>query len=252
MSSSLRYAASRLVTRSATLLEGLQQQHQLQSHRRATWNLIAVDSHHYQHQLRHHLSTTTTPPSDENEKPGFFGRIKNAITARQERLAQEQFAEQVGRMANSEKWTIQNFSDDVSKSVDSWRTKIPGMSNLQQVKAAKKTSNIAKAVVEVLGGGATAEELLNMSRTQKLNVAIKSKESVEDVNLMVAQFQGVQMMHQVIRKRKLEGKAIPTDEAGIRSVLQSESLGAMTKGQRKAMMESRQKRGMRGVGPSKR
>lgn len=251
MSLSLRYATTRVAARSATLLQALQQQH-VQSHPRAALNLITTDSRHYQHQFRHHLSTTTTPPSDEKEKPGFFGRIQNAITSRQERLAQEQFAEQVERMANSEKWTIQNFSDDVSKTVDSWRTKIPGMSNLQQVKGAKKISNIAKAVVEVIGGGATAEELLNMSRTQKLNVAIKSKESVEDVNLMVAQFQGVQMMHQVIRKRKLEGKPIPTDEAGIRSVLQSESLGAMTKSQRKAMMESRQKRGMRGVGPTKR
>ena len=243
MSLSLRYATSRVATKSVQL------QYQ-QYHQRAALNLIS-GTPHYQHQFRHHLSTTTTPPSDEKEKPGFFGRIQNAFTARQERLAQEQFAEQVERMANSEKWTIQNFSDDVSKSVDSWRTKIPGMRNLQQVKSAKKISSIAKAIVEVIGGGATAEELMNMSRTQKLNVAIKSKESVEDVNVMVAQFQGVQMMHQVVRKRKLEGKPIPNDEAGMRSVLQSESLGAMSKSQRKAMMEARQKRGMRGVGRAK-
>jgi hypothetical protein len=249
MSLSLRYATPRVAMRSSQLLQASQLQY-VHCHQRAASNLIA-GTPHYQHPFRHHLSTTTTPPSDE-KKTGFFGRIQNAFTARQERLSQEQFAEQVERMANSEKWTIQNFSDDVSKSVDSWRTKIPGMSNLQQVKSAKKMNSIAKAIVEVVGGGATAEDLMNMSRTHKLNVAIKSKESVEDVNVMVAQFQGVQMMHQVIRKRKLEGKPIPTDEAGMRSVLQSESLGAMSKSQRKAMMESSQKRGMRGVGRTKR
>jgi hypothetical protein len=100
MSLSLRYATTRVAARSATLLQALQQQH-VQSHPRAALNLITTDSRHYQHQFRHHLSTTTTPPSDEKEKPGFFGRIQNAITSRQERLAQEQFAEQVERMANS-------------------------------------------------------------------------------------------------------------------------------------------------------
>ncbi|KAI2510237.1 hypothetical protein MHU86_4115 [Fragilaria crotonensis] len=167
----------------------------------------SLAKHNPAHHLRQFSST-----SDSDENPGFFGRIKNSFTDRQERKAQEQFANQLEKMANSERWTIKDFQDDLSLVVDSWRTKIPGMTNISQVKSAKQMNGISKAIIEVIGANATASELLEMPRTDKLKVSVKSGASVEDINVMLQQFQGVEVMHQVVRRRKLEGRPIPQDQ----------------------------------------
>ena len=186
--------------------------------------------------------------SDSDENPGFFGRIKNSFTDRQERKAQEQFADQLQKMANSERWTIKDFHDDLSLVADSWRSKIPGMTNISQVKSAKQMNSISKAIIEVVGSNATASELLEMPRTDKLKVSVKSGASVEDINVMLQQFQGVEVMHQVVRRRKLEGRPIPQDQTSMRSILQVEGLQVMNKTQRKNLKEVQMKKGMRGMG----
>ena len=177
--------------------------------------------------------------------------MKNAFTDRQERKAQEQFAEQLHKMANSERWTIQDFQADLSKITDTWKAKMPGVSDLSQVKSAKVMSGIANAVIEVVGANATAEELMEMSRTDKLKVSVKSEASVEDINIMLQQFQAVQVMHQVVRRRKLEGRPIPQDQASMKSILQVEGLQVMSKAQRSNLKELQIKSQMRGMGRRK-
>lgn len=178
----------------------------------------------------------------------MFGRVQNAIQDRTKRNQQQEFASQLEKMSNSPKWTVGDFVEDLSKTVNSWRTKIPGLSSLDQVKTAKQVNSIAEAIVEEMGIDATSEKLMEMTRTQKLKVSLKSGASVEEINGMLQQFQAVDVMHQVVRKRKLEGKAIPSDEASMRQVMQVEGLGAMSKAQRKAMKQSRMKSQMRGMG----
>lgn len=203
---------------------------------------------------RQPLQRTTAPlrllssTSDNNDNPGMFGRVQNAIQDRTKRNQQQEFASQLEKMSNSPKWTVGDFVEDLSKTVNSWRTKIPGLSSLDQVKTAKQVNSIAEAIVEEMGIDATSEKLMEMTRTQKLKVSLKSGASVEEINGMLQQFQAVDVMHQVVRKRKLEGKAIPSDEASMRQVMQVEGLGAMSKAQRKAMKQSRMKSQMRGMG----
>ena len=207
-----------------------------------------VQSNPAHHHVRQFSSTSKRP---EEESPGFFGRMKNAFTDRQERKAQEQFAEQLHKMANSERWTIQDFQADLSKITDTWKAKMPGVSDLSQVKSAKVMSGIANAVIEVVGANATAEELMEMSRTDKLKVSVKSEASVEDINIMLQQFQAVQVMHQVVRRRKLEGRPIPQDQASMKSILQVEGLQVMSKAQRSNLKELQIKSQMRGMGRRK-
>lgn len=186
--------------------------------------------------------------SKSEEKPGLFDRMKNAFTDRQERKAEEQFAEQLQKMANCERWTIKDYQEDLSRITDSWRTKIPGLGDEKQIKSAKQINEISKAVIEVVGANATASELLEMSRIDKLKVSVASGASVEDINIMLQQFQSIEVMHQVVRRRKLEGKPIPHDQASMRSILQAEGLQAMNKTQRKNMKELQMKKGLRGMG----
>ena len=186
--------------------------------------------------------------SSEEKSPGIFGRMQNAFTERQERKQREGFSEQLEKMSNSEVWSISDFQEDMSKTVNSWRTKVPGMSNLSQVKTAKSLYSIAQAIIEEIGADSTAAKLTDMSRIDKLKVSIKSGASVEEINMMLSQFQAVDVMHSVVRRRKLDGKAIPNDEAAMRSILQKEGLKNMSKTQKKAMKDAQMKKGMRGMG----
>lgn len=50
------------------------------------------------------------------------------------------------------------------------------------------------------------------------------------------------IMQQVLRKRKLEGKSLPADEAGMKAAVQQDGQKVLTKGQRKEIIKSRQRK----------
>lgn len=49
-------------------------------------------------------------------------------------------------------------------------------------------------------------------------------------------------MQQVLRKRKLDGKPLPTDEAGMKAAVQQDGQKVLSKGQRKEIMKARQRK----------
>jgi hypothetical protein len=59
---------------------------------------------------------------------------------------------------------------------------------------------------------------------------------------LAKQFQGMDIMQQVLRKRKLDGKPLPTDEAGMKAAVQQDGQKVLSKGQRKEIMKARQRK----------
>jgi hypothetical protein len=182
----------------------------------------------------------------QEKKSGFMSSIKDAITSRQERKASEEFAAQCERMASKDTWTIQDFQNDLGKSTSSWRSMIPGVSDLNETKVAKETNKVALAIIEILGPNLSLEGVMEMSRENKLKVAIQSEKSVSEINLFMTQCQNVDILHKILRRRKLEGRPIPTDQRVIQNLVQSEGLQAMSGSQRQTLKAQMLKRGTKG------
>jgi len=65
---------------------------------------------------------------------------------------------------------------------------------------------------------------------------------LQELNLLVKQFQGMDIMQQVLRKRKLEGKPLPMDEASMKAAVQQDAQNILSKGQKKEIMKARQRK----------
>lgn len=187
------------------------------------------------------------------ENRGILGRLQDSFADRQKANQQKMFAKQVEKMSNAEAWTLADFADDLDKTTSDWKSKIPGLNNLQQVKMAKQAATIAKAMIQQVGADATAKDVTEkVARAEKLKVALESESTVEEVNVMIQQLQSVDIMHRIIRKRKVEGKSLPTNESSMKNLMQVDGLQAMTKTQKKNMRNMQMKKGMRGIGRAKR
>jgi len=198
-------------------------------------------------------ATTYRFMSTQEESRGILGRLQDSFTDRQKAKQQKMFAEQVEKMSNATQWTLTDFISDVERSTNDWRSKLPGLSNLQQVKLAKQATAISKAMMKYVGGDATFQDVTEkLDRTNKLKVALESESTVEEVNVMIQQLQSVDIMHRIIRKRKKEGKSLPTNESSMKSLMQAEGLQAMTKKQKQNMRDLQMKKGMRGIGRGRR
>lgn len=144
-------------------------------------------------------------------------------------------------------WNLQTYADDLNTSMSDWKTKIPGMGYTQQVKTMKEAQKVMKAVMDHIGGDATGETLENLTRKEKLQIAVAGDVHVEDIDIMVAQFQNMQMMHKVLRYRKANGKSIPKDEASMTLAVQQDALKVMTKKEKAKMQKQMQARAIRSM-----
>jgi len=128
-----------------------------------------------------------------------------------------------------------------------WKTKLPGMGYTNQVKTMKEAQKVLQAVLSYVGDNATADILENLSRRDKLKIAVEGDIHVEDIDTMIAQFQNMQLMHKVLRYRKKEGKSIPKDEASMTLAVQQDAIKVMTKQERSKMAKTMQAKAMRGM-----
>ena len=71
-----------------------------------------------------------------------------------------------------------------------------------------------------------------------MKISLKSGASLEELNVLTKQFQSMDIMQQVLRKRKLEGKPLPLDEASMRAAMQQDAQKVLTKAQKKSLAES--------------
>mmetsp|Transcript_17722 Transcript_17722/g.23453 ORF Transcript_17722/g.23453 Transcript_17722/m.23453 type:complete len:252 (-) Transcript_17722:132-887(-) len=192
---------------------------------------------------RRNLSSAT----GGEEKPGFFDRMRDKLSDREQKKQADKYAEQLQKMASVDSWTLKAFSDEISQSLSSWRMKIPGMSNVQQVKAVKEQQKIIEAIKVEVGENGTAADITALGRKEKLKISLRSDVSIQDMNMLIKQFQSMDVMHKVLRQRKLAGKDIPTDEQGVKALIHKEGKTALTREQKQTMKKARSKSAMRGM-----
>lgn len=159
--------------------------------------------------------------SSSEETPGIFDRMKGGLESRTKRQQQEKYAEQLQCMANADRWTLKLFLGQIEEAMPTgWRSKIPGTGNTKEAVAAKQTQDVIKGIIDEIGGDANVKDLDVLGRKEKLRISLKAGLSVEDINIMVKQFKSMEIMHKVLRTRKEEGKALPTDEDGMMALVQ--------------------------------
>jgi signal recognition particle GTPase len=99
-----------------------------------------------------------------------MGKIRETWDDRNKKSQQEKFAKSMEKMANAEKWTLNDFNEELKETLGGWRSKLPGVSGLSQTKMAKQTQEIVESIMSQVGPGATAEDLQNLSRHEKVRV----------------------------------------------------------------------------------
>ena len=65
---------------------------------------------------------------------------------------------------------------------------------------------------------------------------------MEELNILVKQFQGMDIMQQVLRQRKQEGKPLPIDEASMKVAMQQDAAKVMNKTQKRDIMKAKQRK----------
>lgn len=110
--------------------------------------------------------------SFSSESDGFFSRIKNTITGKGGKSAQDdQYSKQISDMANSERWTLSNFHKQVKDSSGGWKAKLPGMGSTETVKQMKAMQALLEAAMDVAGDNASAAELKELGKKEKVRLS---------------------------------------------------------------------------------
>ncbi|OEU20982.1 hypothetical protein FRACYDRAFT_234614 [Fragilariopsis cylindrus CCMP1102] len=181
--------------------------------------------------------SSTAAPDDNNSGPGG---VRGWMNDRRDRQEQERYIEQMTRLSDMEAFTMENYRDELSRGVHGGgiMSKIPFMQT-KEVEQAKEVVDVVKKIIEVVGPHATAEDLLQMDRLQRLRVATTANKTLEEISIMVSQITNMDVMQKTLRKRRLEGKPIPPDKDSMQSVIQKDAINVLSKSQRD-MLKSRQ------------
>ncbi|KAL3798397.1 hypothetical protein HJC23_005050 [Cyclotella cryptica] len=167
-----------------------------------------------------------------------FGWMRDKWEQNEKTKQAAKLVDQIALMANTPVWTVKMFKDEVDETLSSWRTKIPGMGGTAQVQAAKDTQKVVNAMVNQLGGGATAQDVANMDRKQKLKLAIECELSMNEVNVILKQFRQMELMHRILRYRKEKGLALPSDAEGLKMAMQQDGVKILTNAEKREMRET--------------
>lgn len=154
---------------------------------------------------------------------------------RQIKKQDEKFQTRIIEMAELSAWTLEHMQKDITEATSSWAAKIPGLNNNKEIQQAKQMETILHGLISVVGNDADEDRLHKMNQTEKLKAAIAGETTVEEINRLIHQFQVTSLMHKVVRKRKEEGRSIPTTQEGIQSAIQVDAPALMSKAQRNKM-----------------
>jgi hypothetical protein len=158
---------------------------------------------------------------------------------RRAKQEQDKYMEQMERLANMDELTMENYREELKRGLDSWAANISFLQT-KEIKVSKEVVSFVSCIIDVLGNGATADDLINMDRLQRLKVATSANKSIEDIGIMVSQVQNMDLMQRTLKKRRLEGKPIPKDANSMQAAIKKDALSVMTKSQ-KEMMKNRQR-----------
>lgn len=187
-------------------------------------------------------SFSSTASSEE----GFFSRIKKTLTGSvgssgPQTQQGDEYAKQISDMANSQLWTLSNFHQQIKSASGGWKAKLPGMGNTDAVKQMKAMRQLLEATMEVAGDNASAKELKDLGRKEKLQISIKSGAELRDINALIQQFQSMDIMHRVLRYRVENGLELPKDEEGAKMLLQKDVKKVLSPQEVKEMQRARMK-----------
>jgi hypothetical protein len=172
--------------------------------------------------------------SSKEERSGVRGWMED----RKDRKEKEQFAEQMGRLSDMEQLTLENYRGELLRGLTGFAASIK-MFQTREVKAAKAVAEAVTHFIEIMGKEAIADDLNQMTRMQRLQVANKSKKTVEEIGIMLSQITNMDIMQRTLRQRKLEGKPIPQDAHQMQTVIKKEAVAVMSKSQ-KVMIKKQQ------------
>lgn len=163
------------------------------------------------------------------------------MTERAQNKKAAKLVDQINLMANSPTWTIKMFADEINETLSSWATKMPGASKTTEIQQAKETQIVVNAMLETLGEKFAASDIAKMDRKQKLKLAIACKKPVNEVNAVLDSFRQMEIMHRILRHRKENGGALPTDQEGLKMAMRQDSMKVMTNDEKREMREVYQK-----------
>jgi len=185
----------------------------------------------------HRQALTFSSNADSSDGGGSYSPVE-WWRGRQEKKEAEKYVKRIEDMSQKEKWTIGDMGDELDEVVQSWSAKMPVLSNNKEMQMAKKMHATIQGLVGVVGRDASDDILDNMTRTQKLQAAVAGETTVEEINLLVQQFQTMALMHRVLRKRVAQGKPLPTTQEAMQTVLQAEGRLALSKKQKSQMAQT--------------
>jgi hypothetical protein len=181
--------------------------------------------------------------SGESSSGGIRGWIQN----RTERRQHEDYMAQMKRLSEMDRLTLNSYRGELERGLNQWGANISFLQT-KEVKTAKEVVVVIKALIDVKGGEATADDLFTMDRLERLKVATSTNKTVEEISILMSQIQNMDLMQRTLRKRHLEGKPIPLDPASMQAVIKKDALTVMSKSQKEMMMKrqaSLAKRAMR-------
>jgi hypothetical protein len=114
--------------------------------------------------IQHSCLSTTA------ESKGPWGWITSKIGDREKNKQEEMLRDQIKRMADSERWTLKDFGNDLDKTLSGWRMHVPGLRDTKEIQQAKTAQGVVKAFIEQAGEDASCEEIRKLGRTEKVSV----------------------------------------------------------------------------------
>jgi hypothetical protein len=183
------------------------------------------------------LSFSSSATSSNNG--GFFGDFSGWLTKRSERKEKERYMEQMERFSNMDVFTMEKYREELRRGLKGFAANISFMQS-KEVKDAKAMVEVVEKFIEVLGPNATADDLIEMDRLQRLKVATAANKTVEEISIMVSQINNIDIMRKALRKRRLEGKAIPENQEALRAAITKDAMNLLSKSQMKIIRGQQQ------------
>jgi hypothetical protein len=128
-----------------------------------------------------------------------------------------------------------DMRQEIAEVATSWTAKVPILNKSKEFEMAKEMLALLDGLISVVGGDANESRLGQMDQKEKLKAALAGQTTVEDVNRLITQFGMTSLMHKIVRKRKEEGRPIPTTAEGMQSAVQVDGPSLLSKAQRTRM-----------------
>jgi hypothetical protein len=177
-------------------------------------------------------SSFSSSVTDGSNSGGFFGDMSGWMKNRSERKEKDRYMEQMERFSNMDVFTMEIYLQELKRGLSGFAANISFMQS-KEVKDAKAMIEVVDKIIDVLGPNTTAEDLIEMDRLQRLKVATAANKTSEEISMMVSQINNIDIVRKALRKRRLEGKGIPQDQASLQTAVAKDARNLLSKSQMK-------------------